>query len=96
MISQWNDKLPSVRYVDYQGNDITHINDVPSVSGCIDKGSNYYQGSRQCKSVAYEKESKTRYVKHTKIGLNVNYKLGVDSYNMDCKGLKSNNRIDES
>ena len=39
--------------------------------------------------------NKRCWLKHTKNGNKVNLKIGVGSYNMDCQGLRSNDRIDE-
>ena len=102
MSSQWNDKLSSVRHVgsgcikrdiDFYGNDIQSFS-LPTLDSCIDKCSNY-QGSQECKSVAYDQPNRGCYLKHTYNGHDLNYKVGVDSYNMDCEDHRKNNRIDE-
>ena len=103
MSPQWNDKLSSVRHVgsgcikkdiDFQGNDIRNFPDVQTLDSCIDKCSNH-QGSQECKSVTYNKLTRKCYLKHSKNGLHLNYKVGDESYNMGCEKKRRNNRIDE-
>ena len=103
IISQWNDKLSSVRYmgsgcikkdIDYAGNDIKSINNVLSIDICIDLCRNY-QGCEDCKSVAYNNRDQRCWLKHTTNGWKVNLKFGVDSANVDCETLDTNNRINE-